>query len=126
LRLPRLSVDQLVLSGLETPVMAWGPGMAVGEGGHRVIAAHRDTHFAFLRHVVVGDRLELVDADGRATWWRVERLQVVDARTTALDLHWGQAALTLVTCFPFDATAAGGPERFVVRLGPLAAEEARS
>lgn len=126
LRVPRLSVDQLVLSGLETPVMAWGPGMAIGEGGHRVIAAHRDTHFAFLRLMRMGDRLQLLDADGQASWWRVERLEVVDARTTGLDLHGAGKVLTLVTCYPFDAAVAGGPERFVVRLGPLAPGEASS
>lgn len=120
LRMPRLSVDRLVLEGLETPVMAWGPGMAVGEGGHRVLAAHRDTHFSFLRAVEVGDRFELVEADGRRRWWRVEAIRVVDARRTGIDLDWPGAAMTLITCYPFDAPVAGGPERLVVRLRPLA------
>lgn len=118
LRMPRLSIDQLVLDGLETPVMAWGPGMAVGAGGHRVLAAHRDTHFSFLRAVETGDRFELTDTRGYRRWWRVESIRVVDARTTGIDLHAPIDAMTLITCFPFDAPVAGGPERLVVRLRP--------
>ncbi|MEE4302834.1 MAG: sortase [Wenzhouxiangella sp.] len=127
LRMPRLAVDHLVLEGLDTPVMAWGPGMAVGEGGHHVLAAHRDTHFSFLRSVELGDRFELVEADGRRRWWRVEAIRVVDSRTTGIDLDGVGQAMTLITCYPFDAPVAGGPERLVVRLRPLApAKEARS
>lgn len=120
LRMPRLSVDRLVLEGLDTPVMAWGPGMAVGEGGHHVLAAHRDTHFSFLRAVEVGDRFELIAIDGQRQWWQVESMRVVDSRRTGIDLDGPGRAMTLITCYPFDAPVAGGPERFVVRLLPLA------
>lgn len=120
LRVPRLAVDYLVLKGLETPVMAWGPGMALGEGGHRVVAAHRDTHFSFLRAIEVGDRLELTDADGRRRWWRVETIRVVDSRRVGLDLDGPGRVMTLITCYPFDAPVAGGPQRLVVSLRPLA------
>lgn len=120
LRMPRLSIDHLVLEGLETPVMAWGPGMAVGEHGHWVIAAHRDTHFSFLRSVESGDRFELIDAAGDRRWWRVESIRVVDSRKTGVDLHGPRETMTLITCYPFDAPAAGGPLRLVVQLRPLA------
>lgn len=123
LRMPRLSVDHLVLEGLDTPVMAWGPGMAVGEGGHHVVAAHRDTHFSFLREVETGDRFELTGADGHRRWWRVETIRVVDSRRTGIDLDWRRTAMTLITCYPFDAPTAGGPRRLVVRLEPFTPEE---
>lgn len=119
LRMPRLSVDHLVLDGLDTPVMAWGPGMAVGEGGHRVLAAHRDTHFSFLREVEPGDRFELIDAEGQRQWWRVQSIRVVDSRRTGIDLGWRETAMTLITCYPFDAPVAGGPQRLIVRLKPV-------
>lgn len=118
LRVPRLDVERLVLAGLDTPVMAWGPGMAVGSGGHRVLAAHRDTHFAFLERVEVGDRFELVDRHGQYSRWFVRSIDVVDSRRTGLDLEWPRKAMTLVTCYPFDAVSAGGPLRLVVRLAP--------
>jgi sortase A len=119
LRMPRLDIDHLVLEGLETPVLAWGPGMESGERGHRVLAAHRDTHFSFLRHIEPGDRFELIDVDGRRRWWRVARIEVVDARRTGLDLESPGERLTLVTCYPFDAPVSGGPLRLVVQLRPL-------
>lgn len=123
LRMPRLSVDHLVLEGLETPVMAWGPGMSVGENGHRVLAAHRDTHFSFLRDVNVGDRFELIGGDGVGRWWRVVSIRVVDARRTRIDLHSPQSGMTLVTCYPFDAVVTGGPLRFVVQLKAIEGKE---
>lgn len=126
LRMPRLSVDHLVLEGLDTPVMAWGPGMAVGAGGHRVLAAHRDTHFAFLRSVEVGDRFEMTDAHGRQESWRVDAIRVVDSRTTRIDLDGPGRLMTLITCYPFDAPLAGGPGRLVVHLRPLGSTGAAS
>lgn len=123
LLMPRLSVDQLVLEGLDSPVMAWGPGMAVGRDGHLVVAAHRDTHFSFLRSIEVGDHFELVEATGRRRHWQVESIRVVDARQTGLDLDGPVETMTLITCYPFDTPVAGGPLRLVVRLGPLAPAE---
>lgn len=125
LHMPRLDVERLVLAGLETPVMAWGPGMAVGSGGHRVVAAHRDTHFAFLERVEVGDRFELIDRDGERSRWLVRSLDVVDSRRTGLDIDWPHEAMTLVTCYPFDAATTGGPMRLVVRLAPAPSEAIR-
>lgn len=123
LRMPRLSVDHLVLDGLDTPVLAWGPGMVVGEGGHHVLAAHRDTHFSYLRDVATGDRFELIGADGRRRWWEVAKIRIVDSRQHGVDLSLPGRSMTLITCYPFDAPVAGGPERLVVRLLPVPEEE---
>jgi hypothetical protein len=49
LSMPRLDIDQLVLDGADTPVLAWAPGMETGPNGQHLIAAHRDTHFRFMR-----------------------------------------------------------------------------
>jgi sortase A len=50
---PRLGVDEIVLSGGSGEAMAFGPSLIPGSGrlgerGTAVFAAHRDTHFAFL------------------------------------------------------------------------------
>lgn len=118
LHMPRLDVDRLVLDGADTPVLAWGPGMETGARGHRLLAAHRDTHFRFLEHVDAGDRFELHHVDGRVEYWRVDAARVVDARDTALDMDFPAEVMTLVTCYPFDAPSAGGPLRYVVHLEP--------
>jgi len=44
----------------------------------------------------------------------------VDSRRFGLDLHGPGSLMTLITCYPFDVPVAGGPERLVVRLRPLA------
>lgn len=119
LRVPRLGIERLVLAGLDTPVMAWGPGSLLGREGHRIIAGHRDTHFAFLEKLRPGDRVGLQLPDGPMRAWRIRSIRVVDSRATALDLGAEGPLLTLVTCYPFDAATAGGPKRYVVQLRPL-------
>ena len=119
LSMARLNIDHLVLDSADTPVMAWGPGMETGPNGQRLIAAHRDTHFRFMRHVETGDRFSLEHADGRIESWEVERIDIVDARHTMIDMAEAGERLLLVTCFPFDAVVAGGPLRLVASLYPV-------
>lgn len=119
LRVPALGVDQVVLDGADTPVLAWGPGLEVGPGGHRMIAAHRDTHFRFLQQVGINQQLELERLDGTIETWRVVERHVVDSRRYHIDMGLPGDRLTLVTCYPFSATTAGGPLRLVIGLEPL-------
>jgi len=119
LRVPALAIDHLVLEGADTPVLAWGPGMETGPNGHRMIAAHRDTHFRFLQHVQDGERFELELAGGQTEQWEVVDQSIVDARITQLDLGLDADVLTLVTCYPFDSLEAGGALRLVTSLVPV-------
>jgi sortase A len=116
LRVPELGIQQLVLNGADTPVLAWGPGMESGRHGLRLIAGHRDTHFRFLRRLGHGHRLHLDYSDGSIEHWRVVATRIIDARTTRLNLDLALERLYLVTCYPFDALRAGGPWRWVVEL----------
>jgi len=116
LRVPELEVDHLVLDSAATPVLAWGPGMEVGPHGHRLIAAHRDTHFRFLEQVRAGQTVMLDLPDGVTEHWRVGQRAVVDAREHRLDLAIDDRTMTWVTCWPFDAGQAGGPLRLLVEL----------
>lgn len=123
LRVPELAIDQLVLDGADTPVLAWGPGMEVGANGHRLIAAHRDTHFRFLQHLAENQVLELESRDGSVMQWQVVERRVVDSRRYRLDMDLAEERLTLVTCYPFNASNAGGPLRLVIGLKPLLVSE---
>jgi len=116
LQVPALKIDQLVLQGTDTPVLAWGPGMEVGPHGHRLIAAHRDTHFRFLEELEEGESVQLELADGGLETWRVANRQIIDARKTGLDMSAAKNQMTWVTCWPFDAIEAGGPMRLLVTL----------
>jgi sortase A len=82
------------------------------------LAAHRDTHFRFLRDVQRGEQLLLELPDGSVQRYEVQTLSVVDERDTRL-LETPGSWLTLVTCYPFDALVPGGPLRFVVQARPV-------
>jgi len=118
LHVPALAIDRLVVEGIETANLAWGPGITRGRNGHTVIAAHRDTHFRFLGRLETDHRLELEHPAGVIENWRVADTRIVDSRTTELDLETPGPLLTLITCWPIDALEAGGPLRLVVSAVP--------
>ena len=114
-------VDLIVLNGVSGHTMAFGPGhqpntARVGSDGHVVLAAHRDTHFRFLKDVMIGDELWLQDRNREKIRYEVRAMKVVDQSETE---HLDQAlknTLTLVTCYPFDSPMTGGPGRYLVQL----------
>lgn len=128
---PRLGARRIALAGTSGQAMAFGPGhheqsVEPGEAGVAIYAAHRDTHFAFLRDVVVGDEVWVTRRDGRLVRFRVTGSEVVRWDQSGLDPHTGPPALALVTCWPLEAHVRG-PLRYVVH-GELigdAAEAAR-
>jgi len=115
---PDLKLDRLVVEGVATPNLAWGPGIETGPNGHVLIAAHRDTHFRFLGDLERGHRIQLERPAGVIRNWRVQESRVVDSRTTRLDMNAPGPLLTMVTCWPIDAIEAGGPLRLVVSAVP--------
>ena len=117
-------VDLIVLAGGSGRTLAFGPGhlsasVMPGQRGNSVIAGHRDTHFNFLKDLAIGEKLQVETADGRRHTYLVVDLDVVDARRGRLLLDTDESVLSLVTCYPFDAVAAGGPMRYVVTLSLL-------
>ncbi len=122
LRVPRLGIDEFVLSGATGRTLAWGPGAldgsaVAGEPGNAVYTGHRDTHFAFLEALRDGDLVEVERADRTRLGFRVDGARVVDAQALDAGTLAGddRAGLLLVTCWPFDAVAPGTPWRYVVR-----------
>lgn len=126
LRQPRLGIDQIVLAGASGRVLAFGPGHITGtaqpgERGNVVISGHRDTHFRWLKQLVVDDSLILEMASGERRHYIVARLSVHhESEVQLLEPAQGDQ-LRLLTCFPFDAVQAGTVERFVVTALPAAA-----
>lgn len=112
-------VDLIVLAGGSGRTLAFGPGhlsasALPGELGNSVIAGHRDTHFNFLRDLEMGESLLIESISGRKHIYKVIGIDVVDARRGSLLLDTDVAILSLVTCYPFDGSEAGGPMRYVV------------
>ena len=114
LEAPRLGIRQIVLEGASGRNLAFGPTALVPvSGADIVLSGHRDTHFSFLEELETGDILQLTTLRGILEF-RISWLEVVDSRDRSLVLETGMQRLTLLTCFPFDAPAAGGPLRYVV------------
>jgi sortase A len=122
---PRQSVNLYVLSGSSGNALAFGPGYEtasapLGTPGSSVIGGHRDTHFAFLKDLKIGDEFRVVLATGENSVYRVADADIVNINFTPLrDSSQGDNELLLITCYPFDALVPGGPLRYVVRARPL-------
>ena len=119
LHMAERNVDLIVLESATGSSLAFAPGHLngtplPGDQGNSVISGHRDTHFRFLKNVMTGDPIHVHRRDGSVRNFRVQRTQVVDARTASLPLSPSLPQLTLVTCYPFDALVPGGPLRYVV------------
>jgi sortase A len=120
LRMEQHGVDLIVLAGASGRTLAFAPGHLDGTTrpglpGNIVLSGHRDTHFGFLEKVQPGELLSLESADGASQTYRVVARHVVyDDDVYVLDDD-GEALLTLITCYPFDAVIPGGPLRYVVR-----------
>jgi sortase A len=119
LLVPGEGVDLFVLAGASGRTMAFGPGHMdgtplPGEPGNAVVSGHRDTHFAFLRRLHVGDPVVVERRDGTRRRYVVRTVAVVDQRDTWVIEDAGDTRLTLLTCYPFDAIRPGGSLRYVV------------
>jgi sortase A len=114
----RLHASAIVLAGSSGQALAFGPGHVeltpdVGERGVAVYAAHRDTHFRFLRDVAVGDEIDVTRGDGRRFRYRADSTAVVRFDTSGLDPLSDGYGLVLSTCWPFDALTPG-PQRYLL------------
>lgn len=112
-------VDLIVLAGASGRSMAFGPGHLdgtplPGQAGNSVLSAHRDTHFAFLRQLQIGDALQVQTPKGSNLRYSVQAARVVDKDDLSVLVYHGVDQLTLITCYPFNAVQPGGRLRYVV------------
>jgi sortase A len=130
LRISKLGIEVPVFPGTDDFALnrgvGWIEGTArPGDEGNSGIAGHRDGFFRPLKDIVKGDSIELLTLAG-SRMYQVEEIQIVDpSDVTVLD-PTPQAALTLVSCYPF-YFAGSAPKRFIVRAvsSPAAEQSAR-
>jgi sortase A len=118
IEIPRVGVRAMVVEGVDHRVLKTAvghiPGTALpGMAGNTVVAAHRDTLFAGLRNIEVGD-LVIVRTDQRSLSYRVSSIDVVDPHAVEVMDPTPDATLTMITCFPFDFVGPA-PMRYIVR-----------
>lgn len=114
----RLDRSAIVLAGSSGQALAFGPGHVeltpdAGERGVAVYSAHRDTHFRFLKDVVVGDVIAVTRQDGATFRYRIDGTSVVRFDASGIDPLADGHELVLSTCWPLDA-ATPGPLRYLV------------
>ena len=114
---PRLGEKEIVLAGTNGEAMAFGPGWmpntpTPGDPGLSILAGHRDTHFAFLRKIQVGDEIRVQRANGAELRFAVRETRIVNAYRSGLSIEGDKPEIALVTCWPFDANKRGD-DRFV-------------
>jgi sortase A len=114
----RLHASAIVLDGSSGQALAFGPGhveqtVDAGERGVAVYSAHRDTHFRFLKDVMIGDAIDVTRSDGKTFRYRADRSSIVRFDQSGIDPLTDQYELVLSTCWPFDAVTSG-PERYLL------------
>jgi sortase A len=127
---PRLEKAAVVLEGASGQAMAFGPGYMtntaeIGGAGTAIVAAHRDTHFAFLKDLKKGDAVRVTLRDGETFTFVVSGTRIVHAAASGIDPDVGEGSastLALVTCYPFDAIGRGDM-RYVVFAEKINAED---
>jgi sortase A len=92
----------------------WIPGTALpGEAGNSAIAGHRDTFFRAMRRFKVGDEVVLVTRE-QTVRYEVSDMSIVNPDQVDVISPTSRAALTLVTCYPFNLVGRA-PKRYIVR-----------
>ncbi len=114
----RIGASAIALAGSSGQALAFGPGHVeltpdAGERGVAVYAAHRDTHFSFLKNVAIGDEIDVTRSDGRVFRYRADSTSVVRFDASGIDPLTDNHELVLSTCWPFDALASG-PDRYLL------------
>jgi sortase A len=117
LEVPRVKLSAIAREGVDARTLRGSvghvPGTALpGDEGNAAFAAHRDTYFAALKDVRMGDEVVITTKDG-VHRYTVTQTRVVDpSEVSVLDATGGRT-LTLVTCYPFDYVGSA-PRRFIV------------
>lgn len=114
----RLNTSAIVLAGSSGQALAFGPGHVeltpdAGERGVAVYAAHRDTHFRFVKDLVIGDEIAVTRRDGATFRYRIEDTTIARFDQSGIDPQADQRKLVLSTCWPLDS-ATPGPLRYLV------------
>jgi len=119
LSLPSIQFSTLVLKDASGQSLAFAPGLMTpnllpGEMGNSFIAAHRDTHFKGLERLKDKDEIQITNQLGEKIFFQIDQILIVDSRIEQPIVESIEKRLTLVTCYPFDATEANTPFRYLV------------
>lgn len=124
IEVPRLKLELYVMNDDTGESLAFGPGhlpktSLPASYGHSMIAGHRDSHFDFIKDLVVGDEIIIRNYLGEQKTYQIRDAYQMDTRTESLHHMPGSNLLTLITCYPFSDITTGGPLRWIVDASPV-------
>ncbi|WP_448564943.1 class GN sortase [Thalassotalea ganghwensis] len=124
----RLDRELIVLNGGDPTTLAFSVGAVapfnqMTSSQPFVVAGHNDSHFSFLSEVKMKDIITLADANGRSQLYQVEAIEIIDVSQQSLVHEELELGLVLITCYPFNSTATGGNERYIIKAKRLGDQE---
>ena len=114
LKIPEISLNQIVLEGEEIEAMTFGPAIIESslESKNVIIAGHRDSFFRNLGELKEGEIIKL-EKVGKNLSYKISNVIITDP----LDTKWLEPTfndrITLITCYPFNFIG-DAPKRYVV------------
>ena len=123
LEIPRIGLSAVIAEGDDEKTLKVGVGHLPDtplpwQDGNAALAGHRDTFFRPLRRIQAGDDIWLATPRGDFRYRVMRHIVVNPDELWVLDPST-RAALTLITCYPFDFIGPA-PRRFVVHAERIA------
>ena len=117
LRIPTLDIDLPIIQGtgdndLEKGVGHFVQSVLPGESDNCVLSGHRDTFFAKLGELEIGDQLTVTTSAGTFTY-ETSGTRIVEKNDKTVIVPTDHAVLTLTTCYPFSYVGSA-PQRYIV------------
>jgi sortase A len=115
--IPKIKEEFPLVQGTDQKELAKGVGhylesVLPGEQDNTVLAGHRDTMFRELGKVEVGDTVQIETKAGSFTY-QITQQRIVDKNDRTVIVSYDYAALTLITCYPFDFVGPA-PDRYIL------------
>lgn len=105
---------------LERGVGHYSQSVLPGEEDNCVLSGHRDTVFANLGDLVIGDLLIVQTTSGTFTY-RISGIRIVDKDDRTVIVPTDHAVLTLTTCYPF-VFFGDAPNRYIISADLIRSE----
>ena len=116
---PKLKISRVILNSVSGEALAWSIGRVnnVGSSSSRgpiILAGHRDSHMQFMSKLNIGDRIELIMADGVLKTYLISQLEVTDKPELEItNSSIKKDNLILTTCWPF-VSLKPGQQRYII------------
>jgi len=113
LTVPRLKISRVILSSVSGEALAWGIGRVnnikpKSSSGRVILAGHRDSHMEFMYDLNVGDKIQLIMADGLMQTYIISKIGITNKPELEIPESINKKnSLILTTCWPLKSSKQG-------------------